>query len=570
MAVAMTASMSMGQNATAPLKVQTVRTAAPRIASLAKASGMPYKSAATGNYYTRPAGSMYVGIDKSGRGYSAALLNMTPFEQGVFVNKNADPSATTWSLETNVGTKDLSKYADENNNLVYSINPISKEQMAQGYYYYAPVLTNGNDQYKLDGLCGNDMGPLSFTSGSVGESLPGISSINKTNHYLYGSGISDTGDGVEYVNTGFSQKFEKPMTPLYVEDVHALVLSGNGHTSPLFDGGKLTMTITGEDNKVIATMEATAGDVTPAVDDNNKQLAYDFSKYGYGEWYCSNIVFAVKDESTSDAKTVPFVIDQPFTVTVTGFDNDGVDIGFYGNLCAPEDNIQPAYNLCYKKEGSKDDIKTYALTFKDAPTRNMAVELSFTALMDNVVVDTTGELPGGTQLTGCNIMRIGNDGTTNTFENYPDMEGASIGIKTVTPWKDENGNDQYYLDIVRASDNSGEWIKEMTVDDGFRINTFLGNTVTGISLLTFSADPITEGGRWAIGYIHGRGVVSKAPVIVLQGTATLDDVTTGIGQVVSGKNKYKAADAPCYNLNGQRVDRNYKGLVIQNGRKFMK
>lgn len=27
-------------------------------------------------------------------------------------------------------------------------------------------------------------------------------------------------------------------------------------------------------------------------------------------------------------------------------------------------------------------------------------------------------------------------------------------------------------------------------------------------------------------------------------------------------------DAPIYNINGQRVDKNYKGFVIQNGRKY--
>jgi len=29
------------------------------------------------------------------------------------------------------------------------------------------------------------------------------------------------------------------------------------------------------------------------------------------------------------------------------------------------------------------------------------------------------------------------------------------------------------------------------------------------------------------------------------------------------------ADAPMYNLSGQKVDKSYKGIVIQNGRKFV-
>jgi hypothetical protein len=34
-------------------------------------------------------------------------------------------------------------------------------------------------------------------------------------------------------------------------------------------------------------------------------------------------------------------------------------------------------------------------------------------------------------------------------------------------------------------------------------------------------------------------------------------------------NKVWNADAPMYNLSGQKVDKSYKGIVIQNGRKFV-
>jgi hypothetical protein len=32
----------------------------------------------------------------------------------------------------------------------------------------------------------------------------------------------------------------------------------------------------------------------------------------------------------------------------------------------------------------------------------------------------------------------------------------------------------------------------------------------------------------------------------------------------------KESDAPVYNLRGQRVDNNYKGIVIKNGKKHLK
>ncbi|WP_262278959.1 alpha-amylase family glycosyl hydrolase [Hallella absiana] len=45
------------------------------------------------------------------------------------------------------------------------------------------------------------------------------------------------------------------------------------------------------------------------------------------------------------------------------------------------------------------------------------------------------------------------------------------------------------------------------------------------------------------------------------------DATTGISKITTTTN---TADAPLYNLAGQRVDNNYKGVVIQNGKKVMR
>ena len=47
----------------------------------------------------------------------------------------------------------------------------------------------------------------------------------------------------------------------------------------------------------------------------------------------------------------------------------------------------------------------------------------------------------------------------------------------------------------------------------------------------------------------------------------LGNVTTGISKIKMTTN---TVDAPVYNLAGQRVDSNYKGVVIQNGKKVMK
>ena len=59
--------------------------------------------------------------------------------------------------------------------------------------------------------------------------------------------------------------------------------------------------------------------------------------------------------------------------------------------------------------------------------------------------------------------------------------------------------------------------------------------------------------------IHGKGVVSTRPITIVQGDAT--------AAVNSAKVEKKNTDAPMYNMAGQRVNKDYKGVVIQNGTK---
>ena len=48
---------------------------------------------------------------------------------------------------------------------------------------------------------------------------------------------------------------------------------------------------------------------------------------------------------------------------------------------------------------------------------------------------------------------------------------------------------------------------------------------------------------------------------------TFEFGTTGIKQIANSKQQ--AANIPIYNLSGQRVGANFKGLVVKEGKKFM-
>lgn len=138
---------------------------------------------------------------------------------------------------------------------------------------------------------------------------------------------------------------------------------------------------------------------------------------------------------------------------------------------------------------------------------------------------------------------------------------------TGADWYDDNQNENYYYEVASSSDGNGDWITSYAVD-----NT--GWIELGYNFITFSATACPSGeGRWAVVNIVGRGVTSATPIILLQGTATLDDVNipSGITNITTGNsNKEFDPNAPVYNLEGQRVSKDAKGILIQNGRKFIR
>lgn len=104
--------------------------------------------------------------------------------------------------------------------------------------------------------------------------------------------------------------------------------------------------------------------------------------------------------------------------------------------------------------------------------------------------------------------------------------------------------------------------------------TGLGSSSSGVSYIGF---PVYAGCTYAFGASGSKmsllGVLTTtAEVTDITVSTVNDDVltlkgTTGISSVVSGN--VLSADAPIYNIAGQRVSASTKGLLIQNGKKFI-
>ena len=252
------------------------------------------------------------------------------------------------------------------------------------------------------------------------------------------------------------------------------------------------------------------------------------------------------------------------TVEITGMEQEGVKFGFYLYESVPEDQMETGYTLARDDQGNEYNL------YNTASINSLPVY--FSALFDQVnVLSTISYYADENQTTtidveNCNVLRISDDGASCWMDN--EVQEPGVYVETATPWT-KNGMMNYSYEVAQSStgaDNS--WITACNADES-------GWTTYYQNMLSFTATECPAGeGRWAVLNIVGRGVTSETPIILLQGTATLDDVYagTGIENAVVDNSADKGFDenAPVYNLNGQRVSKSAKGILIQDGRKFIR
>lgn len=565
--VLMASAISFAQDETVTQKLTSEKVKAPtpvsQALSLAQPGIMPMRSESYGNYYKVPTGALYYGFDEGDKGYYATLVNIPALVTGVFKNMNEDPYSAVWLL--NGADANMYGVVNSDNDFFWTGEP---NDNTSGSYYPAPELQGPNDSYKMpNNQKGNQSGiitidrisPLTYCDSHIGNRLFGYSSFMST-QYIFGSGnatIADLVDGdtidVTYPSFGVKEHFTKPMSPLYVESVFMPVLSANGNSNPLGDK-TLTMTITGDSGKEIATLTTTQADLI------NKYNSQTLDPFGIPTTWTAKFMKKVNDPVFGEMNE-PFVIDEAFTITITGFDQEGVDLGCYGLQFSTDNSengpldVERANMMLRRPDGSVCE-RQYG--------SNIALPITFNALTDNVVVKkvlsylnvSQGEIK---EYDNSNVLRITDDGQTSYLDNEAE-EG--LWVQTATPWKDGG----YSIELVSTNDDS-EWLD---INNPLCDDEYWEESLTGRNQINFTATPIESGkGRWAVLKVIGRGVEAEEPIIILQGTATLDDVTTGIENVVNSTVKADP-NAPVYNLSGQRVSKTAKGILIQNGKKFIR
>lgn len=508
-------------------------------------------------FYGRPSGIYYRSYTSNYTGYSIPLLASPPFVDYQFINGSADPSATTWYING----RDASANADENNNLWFSTSGAG--------LWYAPILVNGKDTASFAIAADNQTGIESRTEGAIHQSSEedAFGAFEPNYGIFMGAGRNDDGslnflygdqlisyDGGTYQEYATYQIFDKPLSPIYITDLHAMFWNDKG--GDLIPAGDtlfaaiynvVTDPTTGSTmlgDSLIALFTATAA--------TNTGFQHTQGSANYGFVKFQNL----QDDGFGSVANTPVTVDQAFAVLVTGYAGTGNNFFFSqaptaavnisGSTYTPDASLLPASRvLCYNTETLDEIDLGYRYPYYAFIAFNGyldAIEIP----ADLTATDSLGNSIGSARN---NLLTAPNEGgmAVNEFDE-------PLYVYSALPWLDENGNENYFYEIEEGDDS---W---------FTVTPNTQNFETyGVNLLNIECDPLPDGvnGRHAVIYYEGKGVVS-APVTIRQG----DDTTDGIADLKSDK---KAAnDGAVYNLAGQRVNNNARGLLVKNGRKYIK
>ena len=540
----------------------------------------PARTKSSGAYYKRPAGAYYGGFGLNGYGYYASTINLVPWQEVVYENQ-IPGKAGVWHQY----------YYDQSGNNMGDILLNPEATVVDGDYtwsqdpgrlYYTPTLRLGRDSfcigeenlyliyYKRPQYAGRTLTDSIGMKNAAddhqryyynGQNYGNTAAWGALSDNMYGTGETDVTmqDNSVVMCPCFQveQVMERPLSNLYVESV---VASGcSFKRQPIAEGDTLKCYITNvvRVERTDGTVQLRAGDqiyeTLYAVAEDTLGFSMDNADTRNGKTiYEGKILFSKKEVDEFGIEyNVPVVIDPNdfdeygFAIVIDGFDKSTIDFGVYGwQVNDDVDDVEPGRFSVYNP-GTGD---AYTFTYNGC----IAMQVGLNAMYDAVEVLDNNNM---------NALRISDDGQTCSTDGAVvgsdnDMGGAAV--YTAQSWFDEDLNEYYYL--VDAPD----WVSGVMVDESMRDGDSQGQYV-GLDFVAVTCDPLPAGvtGRSAKVFIGGRGVVSSVPLYILQGDATLAD---GINNVETAPN---AKNLRVFNLNGQEVTKATKGVIIQNGKKFV-
>ena len=505
----------------------------------------PKKSFENGVYFTRPWGTYYRSYRTFGSGdntYTGTILMVPGFTEVDFTNRSTEPDATVWVSKnyTTGAYSDWQYLNDEGNAYLLGTK-------ANGYVYYMPLLISDGIEFKL----GYDVDRSYYSPTDESQTM----TLHDT-RTIY-TGFSNTSvyglngkDNEWKINNRpvcvyrIVQRYPKPMKAFCINSLE-FYAEGMPCTEeemiPILDGeGKLDVYfISQESMDTLGHMTATAADTT---------------YYAYNAGVERAISYVVAKQYVEGLQQ-PVVVDEPFFVVIEGFDRPGVNAGIYmtaqtninyekhtnvdgaprpttyqpkytdeeGGYYYPYSNITSGYWQFNSNTGTSYSMVNYLNGFFDVAN----------ALCEEMTAPSAGGLctfeDGGTTYTGVYFQ------STRAFRDA----GSRIDNYTVEGLPDWLSTAGYNTDLYTANDG---WVNILN--------------------LQAQALPTDVVGRVAEIYVVSELGAKTEKIIVKQGDVT--GITT-----IENKDDMKTNGA-VYSISGQRVGNDYKGLVIENGKKVIK
>lgn len=560
----------------------------------------------TDQTYYLPQGTYYLGWADNGHGMGASVIYGAPFTAVTYKNMCNNPLSTSWTIN---GT-DYTQYATAEgdfaldyaanfsayvptlingryqyqfgeNSYYYKAGQIT-DIKAAGYYMTTPTVTFQDGPVTLGVYAMNDHGYRTQNGREYQNTLVGYGFINGTK-FLFGSGTVTDQSGEKYTVKGFFQPFNAPAADLVIDNVFAQTLTFNTAGS-IPAGEKLNLYITNVDTivrdngtvvyspgeEILATMVATSDDITTDANEVVSGWAAE-GEYAGLEPVAGTITFyntdTDKDPLTGAESPRPVVIPEgkSFALVVTGLDNQKINLGIGCIMANDEDN------------GANGYVMTDAGNF--FYQNRLGVQIALNASFEKMHVitkdfmnsESASDFPAD-KFNGWNVLRASNDGQTIATDglsgtNY-DLGLALVG--TAFPWVDEDDTQNYSYEVEYLSGGE-DWITGLRYDNSYYENTEdnIKSGLNGYNIIKpeVAALPASVSGRAAKITFYGKGDVKSDNVLyVLQGDA--DYATAGINNAVVVSQKGKMNNR-IYNLAGQQVSKDYKGLVIKNGAKML-
>ncbi len=481
----------------------------------------PRKSVEDGVYYKVQEGGMYLFNNEY------CYLFYPAFENFKMTNLSTDKASTVWKINNQV------VQGDANNDYVTSIANI-----VPGSMFYPPTLTApgkvnytfGSVNSKQTGLIGTDsIWPLTQYDISQTGHYNGIFTDSKT--YAFGTGTENI-DGMDAEVTTVREYFNKPLKPFYLTTI--LFLFNSKVQDPIGDKA-LTAKI------YDLAADGTKGDLIATMKLSKEDWRYEYdATEGYGGGYFVGTNQAVDEFGSA----IPMILKNAFVVEVTGFNQDGVDLGLRMT------NASAVPFQTYKKselELVDADGKTYTQTREGENGTYRNVLMLVRGMFDTVAPFTDDFKKGIAPAEGGLV-----------YCTYKEQNYTVFAIKKTMPWistwQGSEGEDNYTVEGLSDYD----WL-EMTGNNNDNDNVDNGF----MSQITLQAAPLPAGvaGRKAVFFVRSaKG--AECALTVIQG-----DEAQGVGNIeVENSVKNKGT----FNLSGQRVNDTYKGIVIENGKKVIK